>query len=79
MRWPAHGHIDLLEEARGKGIGSRGMRHLMAKLREAGAPGMHLHVSPNNPGAQAFYRTLGFSVVQHESLPRHTVFMAAAL
>ena len=77
--WPAHGHIDLLEEARGKGIGSRGMRHLMAKLREASAQGMHLHVSPKNHGAQAFYRTLGFRVVQHASLPRHTVFMAAVL
>jgi GNAT superfamily N-acetyltransferase len=77
--WPAHGHIDLLEEARGKGIGRRGMRHLMTKLRQAGAHGMHLQVSPKNRGAQAFYRTLGFRVVQDASLPRHTVFMAAAL
>jgi ribosomal protein S18 acetylase RimI-like enzyme len=55
------------------------MRYLMTKLREAGAPGMHLHVSPKNHGAQAFYRTLGFRVVQHASLPQHTVFMAAML
>jgi len=56
--WPAHGHIDRLQEAggmgigsRGMGIGSRGMRHLMSKLRKAGAPGMHLQVSPKNRGA----------------------------
>jgi len=35
----------------GMGIGSRGMRHLMAKLRKAGAPGMHLQVSPKNRDA----------------------------
>ena len=38
-RYPAHGHIDLLEEARGRGIGRRGMEHLMEKLRRAGATG----------------------------------------
>jgi ribosomal protein S18 acetylase RimI-like enzyme len=73
--YPAHGHIDLLEEARGRGIGTRGMRHLMGKLREAGAGGMHLQVSPVNRGAQKFYKTLGFEVLRDEALPRHTSFM----
>ncbi len=77
--YPAHGHIDLLEQARGRGIGTRGMRYLMNRLREAGAEGMHLQVSPVNHGAQTFYRTLGFEVLEHEALPRHTTFMVVDL
>jgi ribosomal protein S18 acetylase RimI-like enzyme len=77
--YPAHGHIDLLETARGRGIGSRGMRHLMARLKAAGAPGMHLQVSPSNMGALKFYETLGFRELKHKSLPTDTAFMVTAL
>jgi ribosomal protein S18 acetylase RimI-like enzyme len=78
-RYPAHGHIDLLEEARGRKIGQRGMRYLMGKLRDAGAGGMHLGVSPVNLAAQGFYRGLGFEVLRHEGLPGHTTFMVVGL
>lgn len=78
-RYPAHGHIDLLAEARGRGIGRRGMQHVMGKLAAAGASGMHLQVSPVNRAAQAFYRKLGFEVVKDAELPRHTVFMGVGL
>lgn len=74
-RYPAHGHIDLLPEARGRRIGHRGLTYMMARLAEAGAPGMHLQVSPKNRGAQVFYDKLGFSVLADDSLPRHTTFM----
>lgn len=77
--YPAHGHIDLLPEARGRNIGRRGMRHMMGKLAEAGATGMHLQVSPKNRGAQAFYKKLGFSILAEGSLPRHTTFMVTGL
>ncbi len=77
--FPAHGHIDLLEEARGRKIGSRAMRHLMDRLRAAGAVGMHLQVSPTNLGALHFYATLGFAQINDVSLPGHTVFMAIRL
>lgn len=73
--FPAHGHIDLLGEARGRKIGSRGMRLMMQRLAAAGISGMHLQVSPTNDGALAFYRTLGFSRLEDASLPDHTVFM----
>lgn len=59
-RFPAHGHIDLLPRARGRGAGTRAMRWLMDLLARAGAPGLHLEVSPGNAGALAFYRRLGF-------------------
>jgi ribosomal protein S18 acetylase RimI-like enzyme len=77
--YPAHGHIDLLEEARGKKIGSRALRHMMGRLAGAGISGMHLQVSPRNEGALAFYRTLGFSRLEHETLPEDTVFMVRRL
>ncbi|HEV2513603.1 MAG TPA: GNAT family N-acetyltransferase [Devosia sp.] len=78
-RYPAHGHIDLLEEARGRGIGRRGMEHVMAKLAATGARGMHLQVSPVNRGAQRFYQKLGFEVLKDPVLPRHTTFMVVGL
>lgn len=77
--FPAHGHIDLLEVARGRGIGRRALEHLMARLQGAGAPGMHLQVSPRNAKALAFYEKLGFKPIADASLPAHTVFMARPL
>jgi ribosomal protein S18 acetylase RimI-like enzyme len=73
--YPAHGHIDLLEEARGRKIGSRGLRLMMERLAATGISGMHLQVSPKNEGALAFYRTLGFERLEDASLPGDTVFM----
>jgi ribosomal protein S18 acetylase RimI-like enzyme len=73
--YPGHGHIDLLEEARGRRIGSRGMRLMMERLAATGISGMHLQVSPVNEGAMSFYRTLGFRRLDDPSLPDHTVFM----
>lgn len=77
--YPAHGHIDLLAEARGRKIGSRAMRLMMGRLKAAGITGMHLQVSPSNDGALAFYRTLGFERLADESLPTHTAFMVVKL
>jgi ribosomal protein S18 acetylase RimI-like enzyme len=61
--YPAHGHIDLLPIAQGSGWGARMMTVLMDSLADAGAPGMHLEVSPANARALAFYDKLGFAVV----------------
>lgn len=77
--YPAHGHIDLLPEARGRKIGSRAMRLMMGRLKHAGIAGMHLQVSPSNEGALAFYRALGFEQLTDLSLPAHTAFMVARL
>lgn len=77
--YPAHGHIDLLEQARGRGVGRGALELMMQRLKAAGAPGMHLQVSPRNRDALKFYAKLGFAPVEDASLPRHTVFMARAL
>lgn len=77
--FPAHGHIDLLAPARGRHIGARSLRYVMAQLGAAGAGGMHLQVSPRNFGALKFYGTLGFAPLRDDSLPRDILFMARTL
>jgi ribosomal protein S18 acetylase RimI-like enzyme len=36
------------------------MKAFLESLRSAGVPAVHLGVSPENPGAIAFYQRLGF-------------------
>ncbi|ODT22483.1 MAG: GNAT family N-acetyltransferase [Kaistia sp. SCN 65-12] len=74
--FPSHGHIDFLAEARGQGWGKRGFRHLMDALAEAGSPGMHLDVHPDNASAIAFYEKLGFAPVLSDELPAGSLTMA---
>ncbi len=58
--YPSHMHIDLLERARGGGLGRRMMEQVMDKLRRLGSPGGHLGVSVLNTPALGFYQKLGF-------------------
>jgi GNAT superfamily N-acetyltransferase len=58
--FPAHGHIDLLPRAQGRGAGGPMLLHLMTVLARAGAPGIHLGVMPANARALRFYARLGF-------------------
>jgi ribosomal protein S18 acetylase RimI-like enzyme len=66
--YPSHMHIDLLQRARGQGVGRRMMEQLMDELRERGSPGAHLNLSVQNTPALGFYRRLGF----HELIRRGT-------
>ncbi|WP_119389464.1 GNAT family N-acetyltransferase [Taklimakanibacter lacteus] len=74
--YPSHAHIDLLEDARGHGIGRHMMQTMMECLAGLGSPGVHLQVNPRNAGAQAFYRSLGFVPISSTDLPEDTLFMA---
>ena len=56
----AHLHIDLLPQAQGRGLGRALMDQLLARLRAAGATGVHLGVDPRNTSAAQFYEHLGF-------------------
>lgn len=58
--YPAHLHIDLLERARGQGLGRLLIERLLADLRTRGVRGVHLDVAVDNANAAAFYRHLGF-------------------
>ena len=75
--YPAHGHIDLLPEAQGRGIGRIAMQVLEARLKAAGAPGLHLGVDPRNRGALGFYAALGFRHLPQKS--EHVIFMVKPL
>lgn len=58
--YPSHGHIDLLESARGRGLGRKMMAHLEQALRVAGSSGLHLAVDPRNRNARRFYTAVGY-------------------
>lgn len=60
-RWPAHLHIDLLPEARGRGLGRRLMEAWLARLRELGSAGVHLGTFAENAAAIAFFEACGFA------------------
>lgn len=77
--YPAHGHIDLLPVARGRGIGRHSMEYLMRQLAAAGARGMHLAVSPRNTKALAFYERLGYGELRDPALPEDTRFVGRSL
>jgi ribosomal protein S18 acetylase RimI-like enzyme len=62
--FPAHLHIDLLERARGQGMGRTLVEALITGLRARGLPGVHLDVAADNEHAIGFYRHLGFREVQ---------------
>ena len=61
--YPAHVHIDLLERARGHGLGRVLMERQLDDLRRRGVPGVHLDVADDNPNAIAFYEHIGFTEI----------------
>ncbi|PFG38579.1 acetyltransferase (GNAT) family protein [Georgenia soli] len=61
---PAQLHVDLLPEAQGGGHGRRLLEALLEALAAAGAPGLHLGVSPENTAAIGFYRHLGLRTLE---------------
>lgn len=62
-KYPAHLHIDLLDEYQGQGYGSQLMSALLEKLKEMQIPGVMLIVDKNNTGAQRFYERVGFKKI----------------
>jgi ribosomal protein S18 acetylase RimI-like enzyme len=77
--YPSHGHIDLLPEARGKGIGRRALAFLESRLAAAGSPGVLMQVAPNNTQALGFYAAVGFVPLSHADLPSYSVYMVKRL
>ncbi|KAJ7638976.1 acyl-CoA N-acyltransferase [Roridomyces roridus] len=68
---PAHLHINMLEEYRGKGWGRRMINTAVEYLKEQGLPGVWLGMDPRNVDARKFYERLGF--VGIEGSPEHVV------
>ena len=59
-RWPAHLHIDLLPEARGRGVGGALMRRWLELLTRQSSPGCHLGTFHENTHGIAFFERMGF-------------------
>jgi ribosomal protein S18 acetylase RimI-like enzyme len=60
---PAHLHIDLLPEHQGLGHGRALIDTFRTAAAAAGAPALHVGVSPRNRRALAFYAHLGFTEI----------------
>ncbi len=65
--YPAHLHIDILEECTHCGGGTMLMEALIRHLEGTGVPGLMLMVSAQNSRAIAFYHKQGFSVLDENS------------
>jgi ribosomal protein S18 acetylase RimI-like enzyme len=67
--YPSHMHIDLLQRARGQGVGRRMMEQLIDRLRQRGSRGAHVNVSARNTPAVGFYQRLGFHELARTGTP----------
>jgi ribosomal protein S18 acetylase RimI-like enzyme len=66
--YPSHLHIDLLPRLQGQGWGRRLIDTLVERLRATGSHGLHLGVAAANANAQAFYRAVGFTELDDDSV-----------
>lgn len=64
-KYPAHLHIDILEEGQRQGWGTKLMDTLFARLRQQGVSGVKLGVGGTNEKGINFYKKYGFSVVHN--------------
>jgi ribosomal protein S18 acetylase RimI-like enzyme len=73
--YPAHLHVNIRADARGRGIGSALMQTYLDQLRAENVPGVHLETTSENKIAVRWYEKLGFQRLQ--SVPtdvyRHSV------
>jgi|1186.fasta_scaffold96261_3 GNAT superfamily N-acetyltransferase len=65
--YPSHLHIDLLERARGSGMGRTLIERQLEQLRAAGSVACHLTAGVDNANAIAFYEHLGWSILYQEA------------
>ncbi len=62
--YPAHLHIDIISDYQGMGLGNGLMDALLAHLNSLQCRGVHLVVGSDNHRAIAFYKKIGFGVLQ---------------
>jgi len=77
--FPAHLHINLAEQARGQGCGSRLIQHFIQKCREKHLAGLHIITNPESRNV-GFYRKNGFDSEREATYKNHRLmFMARRL
>jgi len=65
--YPAHLHVDILEECTGRHGGTLLMEALCDELRIRGIPGLMLQVAAGNKRAISYYQKMGFEVLDQNS------------
>ncbi len=60
-RWPAHLHINVVPEVRGKGVAAALMNRWLDRLREVRSQGCYLQTLEENTRAVRFFERMGFS------------------
>ena len=61
--YPAHLHVDILEDCCGKGSGTLLMHTLLDALKKEHVPGIMVGVAKNNQRAFNFYQKMGFEIL----------------
>ena len=61
--YPAHLHVDILEDCCGKGSGTLLMHTLLDTLKKEHVPGIMVGVAKNNQRAFNFYQKMGFEIL----------------
>lgn len=63
-KFPAHLHINILEEYQRKGIGGRLIKAFETHMKELEVKGIHLGTSEKNFKAIPFYKKIGYKIVR---------------
>ena len=66
--YPAHLHIDLLKDLRGRQAGRRLMTAFFDQVRRARVPGIHATVRGDNAAARLFFERMGFNALYEYSM-----------
>ncbi|PWB51528.1 MAG: hypothetical protein C3F13_13915 [Anaerolineales bacterium] len=61
--YPAHLHVNVRENQRGKGIGAKLITTYLLQLADQGLQGVYLHTTNHNQAACHLYEKLGFQVL----------------
>jgi ribosomal protein S18 acetylase RimI-like enzyme len=67
-RWPSHLHINLLQTARGTGVGVGLMENWFGQLKQSSSPGCHLGTLVENTRGVSFFEKMGFKPYGEPSL-----------
>jgi GNAT superfamily N-acetyltransferase len=67
-KYPAHLHIDILDNYQRKGIGSRLMKKFEDRMRKLGVRGIHLGTSEGNFKAVPFYKKWGYEIIHIDEI-----------
>jgi ribosomal protein S18 acetylase RimI-like enzyme len=62
-KYPAHLHINLRPDFRGRGIGAQLVERFRQQVRQAGGQGIHLMTLGDNEAGRKFFEAVGFRLV----------------